>query len=99
VRLLALQTFIARSYNGNFGKRAGAICSMLGQCPATIGSCSITAGSSTGVLDTCTAEGVAGGSVLPGVVASLSEWRIRTCMHRLCWQHYGGAATAFMGSP
>lgn len=55
---------VAFSYNGNLAKRAGAICSRLGNCSATaaLATCNVTG---VARLDMCTQEGYAGGSALP----------------------------------
>ncbi len=50
------------STNGNLGKRAGALCSMLDEIPVTSFGCNFSAGSKIGGLDECSIEGVAGGT-------------------------------------
>ena len=71
-----LQSFVATSYHGNFGKRAGALCGMLGQCTAPARSnCPIEVNAVTGAFDSCTAEGIAGGASLPGVATGTGAYR------------------------
>lgn len=62
---------------GFIGLRAGALCSLVGQCEALPASCTLTAlvGSVnvTGTLDLCTAEGIQGGTpVMPGVCSRVT---------------------------
>jgi hypothetical protein len=51
-----IQASIALSYHGNLAKRAGALCSRLGQCveDAVTSKCNVTTGKG---LDLCTQEG------------------------------------------
>lgn len=61
---------IAYSRKGNLGKRAGMLCTRLGDCPADLGTCPITVTGPGGTdltaqLDVCTNEGVGGGQQLP----------------------------------
>ena len=73
---LHLQSFVATSYHGNFGKRAGALCGMLGQCTvAARKDCPIEVNAVTGAFDSCTAEGIAGGASLPGVATGTGVYR------------------------
>jgi hypothetical protein len=67
---------IAFSYNGNLAKRAGALCSRLGQCAgdAVTAKCNVTTDKG---LDLCTQEGWVLGSVIP--VADGGEWLSLAC--------------------
>lgn len=72
--------FVITSYimptgsSGYFGLRPGAVCSSLGECSALPADCRLRVpdgaplANVTGGLDMCSAEGVASGSPLPGVV-------------------------------
>lgn len=62
---------IAFSYNGNLAKRAGALCSRLGQCvgDAVTAKCNVTTGLG---LDLCTQEGYVSGTAI--AVANAGEW-------------------------
>ena len=73
---------ISMSYNGNLGKRAGALCAYLGSCAgdAATDKCNVT---STARLDLCTLGGGAGGQTLPlpttgvcGLVYKRTPWRL-----------------------
>lgn len=63
--------------SGNTGRRAGAICSILGACPSALvgdASCAINSLGKSGPLDLCTKEGVANGTTkLPGVITEPGE--------------------------
>lgn len=75
---------IAGSYNGNLGKRAGALCSLLGQCvgPATSAAlCNITTDKP---LDLCTQEGYQLGTPVKGTTTEGEE---------LCCTHSWEATT------
>jgi hypothetical protein len=72
-----IQTYIMPSgSSGYFGLRPGAVCSSLGECSALPADCRLAVTpvpsepltNVTGGLDMCTAEGIAGGSQLLGVV-------------------------------
>jgi hypothetical protein len=65
-------SYVPSTFRGNYGRRLGAVCSMLGMCSLADlpSSCSLTSGSLSGKVDLCTAEGVAGGATLPDVVTS-----------------------------
>lgn len=68
-----LRKDIRMSQGGNTGKRAGLICSLMGECGAAAAgsSCSITASNTTaGALDLCTVQGVSNGSLVQGVLQS-----------------------------
>jgi hypothetical protein len=56
--------------DGNTGKRAGLICSLMSECSAgTLGTgCNIIASNTTaGALSLCSVEGVANGTSVPGI--------------------------------
>lgn len=64
----AARSLIIQSQASNLGRRAGAICSILGACTLNEQSCTVAANNLTGPLDLCSKEGVAGGSMdLPDV--------------------------------
>jgi hypothetical protein len=67
-----LRKSIRLSAAGITGKRAGLICSLMGECDgATVGSnCSINATSAVGSLDLCTVEGVVNASMVPGILTT-----------------------------
>lgn len=75
-----LQAGVANSWNGNLGRRAGAICSRLQLCDVTlIGSsnCSVQlADNQTGSLSVCTVEGIAGGSKVNGTYDGTGKCRV-----------------------
>jgi len=68
-----LQTAVRDSYLGNLGRRAGAICSRLGECsgPAIADtSCTVSIGGSSlpaAAVDACSVQGIAGGSPVDGI--------------------------------
>ena len=79
---------IQGSVNGNQGKRAGAICSMLGSCnasSASTDSCSYKASymQLAGGLDLCVREGITGGlEVLPeGSISKTEALAKNVCIH------------------
>jgi hypothetical protein len=91
-----IQTYIMPSgSSGYFGLRSGAVCSSLGECSALSADCRLAVtpvpveplANVTGGLDMCSAEGVAGGSQLLGVVTvaggSISHRAVPSavCMH------------------
>jgi hypothetical protein len=70
-----ISSAIAFSYQGNLGKRAGALCSRLGNCTddlLTAGStCTLVASTQlSGRLDLCTREGVTGATGVSGVASA-----------------------------
>lgn len=79
---------VASSLYGNTGRRAGALCSRLGECSASVianATCQATVANSsanaranttalTGVVDTCTVEGVKGGSQVSGISIGECSW-------------------------
>jgi hypothetical protein len=67
----ALVTAVRSSLGGSLALRAGAVCDKLSACRDCTDA--LTLGSLTGLLDVCTAEGVASGSQLPGVFAGTGE--------------------------
>lgn len=80
--------FVANSYivpvanSGYFGLRPGAVCSTLGQCASLPTDCRLRTTALapllniTGSLDMCSAEGIAGGSALSGVVVATGGCRL-----------------------
>ena len=73
-----LRKSIRSSTAGMTGKRAGLICSLMGECSATLGSdCSINATSAVGALDLCTVEGVVNSSIVPGILATAGVRKLR----------------------
>jgi hypothetical protein len=78
----SIQAEIQSSASGNLGKRAGALCRVLGDCnPSQFGlTCSLaytgdgalSATDPVGVLDLCTSEGTSTGSAVPGVKADFA---------------------------
>jgi hypothetical protein len=64
----AARSLVIQSQNSNLGRRAGAICSVMGACTLNEQSCIVAANNLTGPLDLCSIEGVVGGSTdLPDV--------------------------------
>lgn len=67
------------SSSGYFGLRPGALCSSLSQCASLPASCVLKGTAAapllnvTGAIDMCSAEGVAAGSSLSGVVTVAGE--------------------------
>ncbi|KAF6254423.1 hypothetical protein COO60DRAFT_1665172 [Scenedesmus sp. NREL 46B-D3] len=68
----AVQTSISDSFNGNLARRAGALCTRLGECSSSVAAdsaCRIVTGGNatlTGQLDACTVEGVSTGVQVQG---------------------------------
>lgn len=59
---------VPQERQGYAGRRPGVLCSMLGQCRSDLpASCSLTSRGRSGNFDSCTAEGVEGGSPLEGI--------------------------------
>jgi hypothetical protein len=70
-----ISSAIAFSYQGNLAKRAGALCTRLGNCTedlaAASSTCTLAAGAQlSGRLDLCTREGVVGATGVAGVASS-----------------------------
>lgn len=72
--------YINTTFRGYAGRRPGVLCSMLGQCktdvlaaPAGSAGCNLTSGEVVGRLDSCTAEGVSGGTQLADI-RTLPGW-------------------------
>lgn len=72
-----LRKDVRLSQDGNTGKRAGLICSLMSECAAvTLGGtgCNITASNTTaGALSLCSVEGVANGTSVPGIQVTQGE--------------------------
>jgi hypothetical protein len=73
-----LQKDVRLSQGGNTGKRAGLICSLMGECDAVslASSCQLSvAASSTlsGPLDLCTVEGVVDATAVQGISQTVGE--------------------------
>lgn len=77
-----LRKDVRLSQDGNTGKRAGLICSLMSECDAVApGSafCNITINNTTaGSLDLCTLEGVGNGTVLQGILKTSGVWCLDT---------------------
>ncbi|KAF8072463.1 olpB [Scenedesmus sp. PABB004] len=73
---------VVASYGGNLGRRAGALCSALGDCVSDMANCSIstrliaTNATATGAVSLCSQEGIAAGAALPGVAGSDGRARL-----------------------
>lgn len=78
-----VQSAVAASLKGNLGRRAGALCNRLGECAASIAAdttcqpavAAVGANGTVvrGSLDTCTVEGVSGGSQVTGTASGSGE--------------------------
>jgi hypothetical protein len=68
-----LQSAVSHSYHGNLGRRAGAICSRLGECSDEViadASCAVSITGSilaAAAVDSCSVQGIVGGSALEGI--------------------------------
>jgi hypothetical protein len=61
---------IRASFNGNLGRRVGAICRVLGECDAglaTNATCVLTGDGKSGQLSECLRGGVSNGTAIPGI--------------------------------
>ena len=71
----SIRDSILSGMGGNLGRRAGGLCMILGACPKQLpDACWLTNGAVStpliGRLDTCTLEGVTGGTAVTGIVAA-----------------------------
>lgn len=73
VRCRAISGAIAFSYKGNLARRAGALCSRLGDCvgEAAAASCNV---SGTARLDLCTQQGYVGGQNITVTNGGMYAW-------------------------
>lgn len=59
--------YIGTTFRGYAGRRAGVLCSMLGKCRSDLANCSLASDGLNGKLDSCSAQGVAGGAQLADI--------------------------------